>query len=153
MNFRFRTFRKFLGRIFFSQMVIFWTTISQKLKIGKLIFHLFQHIMHLWRKYGHFWWGEGGQVCISVIGTGPIDINIYFSIFTDEVYDASPDWKNSHPLSGTLSPIMSLGGDRNFPPRKFPPLCFHLCVPPRKFPPLTFFIPGGILPYRRCSGL
>ena len=40
---------------FFSKLVKFWTIISQKLKIGKLIFHLFQHIAQLSCRYGHFW--------------------------------------------------------------------------------------------------
>ena len=49
------------------------STLSQKLKIGELIFHSFQNIAQLYgtkTQLGHFCGGEGG-FCMSLIRTGP----------------------------------------------------------------------------------
>ena len=35
------------------------SAITQNIKIWKLIFHSFQHIVHISCKYGNFWGGEG----------------------------------------------------------------------------------------------
>ena len=63
----------------YSKLVHFrWTsseksTITQKIKIGKFIFHSFQDIAHLLLIWDHFW--GRGSVCISLVGKNPTYTN------------------------------------------------------------------------------
>ena len=57
----------YLRTILYSKFIKSWpilnpkTAISQKLKIGKLVFHSYQHILHLSCKFGYFW--EKKTIC------------------------------------------------------------------------------------------
>ena len=55
------------GEFYFAHLVgTFWTLLTQKRNM------IFQHIAYLLCKDDHFW-GGGGGVCISLVGTQPID--------------------------------------------------------------------------------
>ena len=79
--------------IFCTSFWTFWTAKTHKLKIGKIwdiIFHSFLHIAHLLCKDGHFWRGEVGGVCITLLVIGPSGLNIIahaYRVFAKKLVD------------------------------------------------------------------
>ena len=60
------------------------SSIAQKIKIAKLIFHSFQHIAHLLSRWDHFWGGD--EVCISLVGKNPRIKKVTGTFLNKETY-------------------------------------------------------------------